>query len=76
MTDNQLASKLKQLWQRADLNSVTAVQIFAIQYAYDIEKCTLNNRDLAKMADIPDGLQTDMQKGTNLAKHVKMKYRM
>ena len=75
MTPNELAKKLSDMYAMGAKYGETAtmVHLFGIKYAAQIEKCGVSPANIASMAQIPVTYGTEINKGKNLSKYVRVK---
>ena len=51
----------------------TMVHLFGVKYAAEIKQCDATPADIANMAKIPSSYGTEINKGKNLSKYVRVK---
>tara|TARA_R110002051_G_scaffold205994_2_gene271798 strand:- start:850 stop:1074 length:225 start_codon:yes stop_codon:yes gene_type:complete len=73
MNLNQLAQALNKMYFGAkDKETAAMIHLFGIKYAEEIKACGESSKSIAKAAGIPESYGTEIRKGVNLAKHVRV----
>ncbi|MCU7845811.1 MAG: hypothetical protein KZQ93_18420 [Candidatus Thiodiazotropha sp. (ex Monitilora ramsayi)] len=74
MEPELLADKLKEMYFNSDEGeTAVSIHLFGIKYAAEIMECGASPKQLAKLAGVPETYGTEINKGRNLAKYVKLK---
>ena len=73
MTVNELAMKLKEMYESSDGEKTTMIHLFGIMYASEVKECGYTPKDILKIADMPESYQTEISKGIRLSKYVEVK---
>lgn len=74
MTEYELGSKLKSMYENAPKNEAVAmINLFGIRYANEINMNNISCKKIVIVAGIKESYQTEVRKGVNLAKYVKEK---
>ena len=74
MTLKQLGNELNKMYTDApEKGAVTAIHLFGIKYANEINELGTSKKDVAKAAGIPESYGTEIGKGVRLAEYVTLK---
>ncbi|WP_143562320.1 hypothetical protein [Shewanella sp. UCD-KL12] len=74
MNEIDLAQALKEMYFESKKGeTATMVHLFGIKYAKEISECSSSPKNIAKLAGIPETYGTEINKGRNLSRFVKVK---
>lgn len=74
MTLNELGSTLKEMYENAPKgDSVTMIHLFGIKYSTVITNSNFSRKDIIEKSGISPSYLTELSKGINLSKYVKLK---
>lgn len=73
MTLNELAMKLKDMYEGSTAEKTAMIHLFGIKYAKVIRDNGYIPKDILKIAGMPESYQVEINKGIKLAKYVTVK---
>ena len=74
MTINELGAALGNLYHNAPKGEAVAwIHLFGIKYAKELNQSPFNKKEIARAANIPQSLGTEISKGMKLAQYVTVK---
>lgn len=74
MNENDLGKELKEMYFNSKKGeTATMVHLFGVKFAQEITDCEYSPKDIARLAGIPETYGTEINKGRNLARYVKVK---
>lgn len=73
MTLNELAKKLKEMYEGSSTEKTAMIHLFGVKYAKDIRESGYVPKDILKVAGMPESYQVEINKGIKLSKYVTVK---
>lgn len=73
MTEQELAMRLKEMYENSHGEKTTMIHLFGIMYAEEIKMSDTTPKEILKIANMPESYQTEISKGIRLAKYVAVK---
>ncbi len=74
MSPEELANKLSEMYNGAKEKEIaTMVHLFGVTFASEIKACGVSPANLSRMAKISTNYGTEINKGINLSKYVRVK---
>ena len=73
MTVNELAKKLRKMYETKGANKTTMIHLFGVIYSNEIREAGITSIEIVKAAQMYESYRAEVNKGMNLAEYVVLK---